>query len=271
MKKVKRFDVLLLLLVSVLLVFYSCETGEVSNVDVVNQSIKAKYAANGPYGAVTTSVTNFSIYHPRNMKGDHPIITWGNGTGTPTMAYAPFLRHLATWGFVVIASNSVMTANGTQMIQGIDYLLEENKNSGSKFYGMLDTDKIGTTGHSQGGGGAINAATDPRVTCTAPISPAPGQIRKVTCPTFMVTGTMDALATIVRSMSWGPATAPTILGVLEGANHVTFSWNLGLDTRGYVTAWFMAYLQDDPLAEKAFVEGGELFTDDKWSIQTKNF
>jgi hypothetical protein len=87
----------------------------------------------------------------------------------------------------------------------------------------------------------------------------------------MVSGTLDALAGLVRSMSWTPAQAPTILAVLKGANHVTFSWNLGKDTRGYVTAWFMAYLQGDVEAEKAFVEGGELFTDSNWTVQSKNF
>lgn len=262
MNKIKRIGLLLGLMAVLLLVFSAGASA---------QDTKAKYAASGSYGVATANATGFSIYYPRNMKGDHPIITWGNGTGTPTIAYTPFLRHLASWGFVVIASNSTMTASGEQMVKGIDYLIEQNSKSGSNFNGMLDTESIGTTGHSQGGGGAINAATDSRVTCTAPLSPAPGKIRQVECPTFMVTGTLDALNSIVKSMSWAPATAPTILGTLKGANHVTFSWNLGQDTRGYVTAWFMAHLQGDAEAEKAFVEGGDLFTDSKWTVQTKNY
>lgn len=271
MKKVKNIGLLLSLLAFVFLLFSGCEAGDPGNANGGSKSTKAKYAATGPHSVATASATGFSIYHPRDMKGNHPIITWGNGTGTPTIAYAPFLRHLASWGFVVIASNSTMTANGQAMVKGIDYLIEQNSKAGSPFSGMLDIDNIGTTGHSQGGGGAINAATDPRVTCAGLLSPAPGQIRQVKCPIFMVSGTADALGSIVRSMTWAPVKAPTIFGVLKGANHVTFSWNLGLETRGYMTAWFMAQLQDDPVAEKAFVEGGDLFKDSNWTVETKNF
>ncbi len=270
MKKIKRIGLLVCLLASVLLVFSGCETGDSNGAAQGGGSVKTKYASSGPHAVSQSSTTGFSIYHPKNMQGNHPIITWGNGTGAPTMSYAPFLRHLASWGFVVIASNSTMTGSGQQMVKGIDYLVKENGKAGSKFSGMLDTDNIGTTGHSQGGGGAINAATDPRVTCTAPLSPAPGSIRQVKCPTFMITGTADFLASIVRSMSWAPAKAPTILGVLKGANHMTFAWNLG-KARAYVTAWFMAHLQGDQLAQQAFVEGGELFKDSNWTVQSKNF
>lgn len=238
----------------------------------VNASVEDTYAAGGTYAVATTSVSGYQIFHPGNMVGNHPIITWGNGTGAPTFSYNALLRHLASWGFVVVASNSTATQSGQEMIGGIDYLIQENGKPGSKFYNVLDTDSIGTTGHSQGGGGAINAAIDPRVKCTAPLAPSPGQIRQVSCPTFLIAGSADTLvsASLVRSMNYAPATAPTIFGILQGAGHMDFIGNGG-QSRGYVTAWFMYHLQGDPVAQQAFEENGELFTNSDWEVEQKNF
>jgi dienelactone hydrolase len=243
-----------------------------SNGGQTDGTVEATYAATGPYTVTTTSTTGYKIYYPRDMDGNHPIVTWGNGTGAPTFTYNALLKHLASWGFVVIASDSTMTQSGEEMVGGIDYLIQENSRSGSIFYQMLDTERIGTTGHSQGGGGAINAATDSRVTCTAPLAPSPGQITQVKCPIFLVAGSADMIvsATLVRSMSYGPATAPTIFGIIQGAGHMSFSGNGG-QARGYVTAWFRYYLQEDQVAQQAFVPNGELFTNSNWDVEEKNF
>jgi len=238
----------------------------------VNGSIEATYAATGPFAVATSSVTGYQIFYPRTMEGEHPIITWGNGTGAPTISYNALLRHLASWGFVVIASNSTATQSGEEMIGGVDYLVAENDNPDSKFYHMLATDSIGTTGHSQGGGGAINAATDPRVKCTAPMAPSPGRIRQVKCPTFLVAGSADTIvsASLVRNMCYAPAVAPTIFGIIQGAGHMTYVGNGG-QARGYVTAWFRYHLMDDPVAQQAFEEGGELFSNPSWQVEKKNY
>lgn len=234
--------------------------------------IEKTYAADGPYATSSESTTGFKIYYPKNMIGDHPIITWGNGTGTPTMVYTPFLKHLASWGFVVIATNSVMTQTGNQMIRGVDYLIEQNGKASSKFYNMIDTEHIGTTGHSQGGGGAINAATDSRVTCSAPVAPSPGHIRKIEGPVFLVAGRRDAIvsAALVRSTSYAIATGPTIFGIVNGMGHLNFIGNLG-DARGYITAWFMYHLQGDEYAGEAFVRECEICNNNSWEVDLKNF
>jgi dienelactone hydrolase len=260
-----------------MLIFVGCEQSSNSADDgratgAVNANIEATYSAAGPFSVAVTSVTGYQIFHPGKMAGNHPIITWGNGTGAPTISYNALLRHLASWGFVVVASNSTMTQNGQEMIGGVDYLIAENKKSGSKFYNMLDTESIGTTGHSQGGGGAINAATDPRVKCTAPMAPSPGQIQEVKCPTFLVAGSADTLvsASLVRSMNYARAKAPTIFGIIQGADHMIYVGNGG-QARGYVTAWFMYHLQGDQAAQQAFEEGGELFKNSNWEVEKKNY
>jgi hypothetical protein len=230
-------------------------------------SIDETYASSGPYATTRDSVTGFTIFHPTNMDGNHPIITWGNGTAAPTPSYRPLLTHLASWGFVVIASDSTWTGSGEEMLEGVDYLIDQNGTRTSKFYGMLDTNRIGTTGHSQGGGGAINAATDPRITTTAPLEPSPGNIRDVDGPVFLVAG---ASANIVRTSSYVPANGPTVFGVVDGMSHVAFAWNAG-DARGYLTAWFMYQLQDDDYAAEAFTGDCEICNASNWEVEMKNF
>jgi dienelactone hydrolase len=234
--------------------------------------IEAEYAVTGPHATTSTTVTGYRIFHPRQMSGGHPIITWGNGTGAPTLTYTALLNHLASWGFVVIASDSTMTQSGAEMIGGIDYLIEQNATPGSAFYGKLDASKIGSTGHSQGGGGAINTASDPRVKCSVPIAPSPGQIGQVKGPTFLVAGASDTIvsASLVRSTSYALAKAPTLFGIAAGMGHMNFAGDAGM-ARGYITAWFMSYLQADPVAAKAFTGSCEICTNPNWQVEKKNF
>ena len=235
-------------------------------------AIESAYAATGPYATTSTSVSGYTIYYPRTMTSGHPIITWGNGTGAPTLSYTGLLTHLASWGFVVMASSSTMTQSGEEMIAGIDYLIQQNATAGSIFYGKLNTQLIGTTGHSQGGGGAINAAIDARVKCTAPIAPSPGQIGQVKCPIFLIAGSADTIvsASLVRSMSYALAKAPTIFGIASGMGHMDFLGNAGM-ARGYLTAWFMYQLRADARAAQAFTGSCEICNNPNWTVEKKNF
>lgn len=266
MKMLRSLSLSVSFLVVMLLVLVSCEQ------PVVNDSIEGTYAASGPYATTRINDGGFTIFYPTRLPGNHPIITFGNGTGAPTFTYMPLLNHLASWGFVVIDSNGVMTQTGAQLINGIDYLIEENETTGSRFYGKLDTDHIGTSGHSQGGGGAINAATDPRVTCSVPIAPSPGQIRQVDGPVFLVAGRTDMLvsAALVRSTSYVMANGPTVFGIVDGMGHMSFAGNAGA-ARGYITAWFMYYLQGDDEAGDAFTGPCEICSNSSWSVETKNY
>lgn len=270
----KKFGLLWVLIFGLALVFSACYTDEnvYSSTEEIddNSNIGETYSARGPYLATSTIVTDFTIFYPKNMDGNHPIISWGNGTAAPTIVYSPLLNHLASWGFVVIASNSVMTQNGEDLIAGIDYLIDQNKTSSSEFYGMLDTAHIGTIGHSQGGGGAINAAADSRVTCTVPIAPSPGRIGQVEAPVFLVAGSTDSIvsAELVRSTSYAISTGPTVFGIVEEMDHMAFAGNAG-DARGYITAWLMYHLQGDDSAGEAFIDDCEICSNGMWQVEMK--
>jgi len=149
-----------------LMVMLGCGTS--TRVNVPNyppKPIELKYYAKGHW-AVTTSLAGaccdssgneFDLYYPTNLGVDgfkHPIITWGNGTHAKSRQYAYFLNHLASWGFVIIATEDENTGPGQTILDGANYMVRENSNSSSIFYQKLEVNEIGAMGHSQGATGA---------------------------------------------------------------------------------------------------------------------
>lgn len=82
-----------------------------------------------------------------------------NGTGVPASKYEAVLEHLATWGFIVIGNEDASSWDGVSSSASLDFLLTLNDSPDSVFYQKIDTNNIGIAGHSQGGVGAINAAS----------------------------------------------------------------------------------------------------------------
>jgi pimeloyl-ACP methyl ester carboxylesterase len=110
----------------------------------------------------------YTIFRPACFKpGEkYPVITWANGTCGQIAGYAPLLSAVASYGFVVIASNSTWTnSSNTNMVQlrALDYAKALNEDSKSIFYQKLDMEKIGAMGHSQGAAATNVADADPRV------------------------------------------------------------------------------------------------------------
>ena len=101
----------------------------------------------------------YVVFHPTDLDagGKHPILTWGNGTDAVPAQYTVLLTHLASWGFVVIASTSTQTGTGKELLLGVDTLVQANADPASPFYGRLDVDHVGALGHSQGADGAAQA------------------------------------------------------------------------------------------------------------------
>lgn len=198
-----------------------------------------------------------TLFYPSDIAGSnrqHPILIWGNGTGATVSQYAFALSHLASWGFVVAAANTGQAGNGVDMLAGADFLIAEDKRAGSPFYGKIDESKIGASGHSQGGGGAIVVGADSRVDTTIPIQPGPqGSPSALKGPSFFVAGQFDYIvpSLYVYSRHSQATQAPAVFGEVKGADHF-----LRGDTRyrllGGVTAWFQFWLAGDENARSVF-------------------
>lgn len=247
--------------------------------------VEARFASAGPWTVTTASASDaagaYTLFYPSQLGAGgarHPILTWGNGTGSAPSNYDFTLRHLASWGFVVVASNSGQTGWGNEMLAGADHLVSQNGSASSIFHDKLDTTAIGAFGHSQGATGAVNATnlSNGRIDSIVPINfvdPAwfnpPEQMpdfSDVDAPIFFVSGTSDFLSTASAQQNYydevpGAAAKAALAG--GGHNNIQQANNALV---GYITAWLMYTLGDDDFARRAFV-GGELGNDPDWRNQ----
>lgn len=232
----------------------------------------------GPFMTVTENDVGpdnaFTMFRPMELTKKHPVITWGNGTGTTPSTYRSMLTHYASHGFVVIASNNTNVAGGTPpfMIQGVDWVLEQNADMASPLFGHIDPDRIGATGHSQGAFAASAAAADPRISVWAPLQGARA-VSGQHGPGLLLCGTMDT--TVPCS---GASTAfdriegmPVMYAELAAASHV--NWIAGGRMHPYAvatTGWFRVHLMGDTALEPMFYGPMcQLCTDSAWVIKQK--
>ena len=134
--------------------------------DAISTVIETTYAATGPWAVSHTTANDasgaavYELYYPTALGQNgfqHPLLTWGNGTGATPTQYSQLLTHLASWGFVVIASTSTATGTAAEMLAGEDFLVAAEDTPASPFFGKLDLSAIGAFGHSQGAGGTMRA------------------------------------------------------------------------------------------------------------------
>lgn len=234
----------------------------------------AEYAETGA-SATTTQAggSNCTIYRPRNLTGNHPIVLWGNGTGNRPNSYDAGLTHLASWGFVVAAANTTNAGTGSAMIGCLDWL------EGSNLRNFLDFSNVGTSGHSQGGGGSIMAGRDARIDATAPMAAftvglghRSSSQRQQRGPMLLLSGGSDFIASPRSNQRpvFNRANVPVFWATLNGAGHSEPSGDFG-DFRGITTAWFLYLLKDDNSLTSLF-EGNNcgFCTANGWDIEQKD-
>jgi hypothetical protein len=222
-------------------------------------SVGSNFAGSGPFGVTTQTTSTNTFYSPSSLGSrgctTHPVILWGNGTLTSVSWYDDFLRHLASHGFIVAAANTSNAGSGNEMLQGLTQLRTWNGQLGHRFNGRVDLANVGSTGHSQGGGGAMNAAKNSGVKTTAPLEPWSGnQIGLQSTDTAMFfAGENDSVVppSSVRSRYTGVSIAAGY-AELAGASHFTALGNVG-GFRGPATAWFRWQLMGDTSARGQFV------------------
>ncbi|WP_410402940.1 alpha/beta hydrolase family protein [Halopseudomonas pelagia] len=242
----------------------------------------SSFSDDGPFATTSGNEgPSCRIYRPRTL-GDnglrHPIIIWGNGTGSSPTTYSGLLDHWASHGFVVAAARTSNAGSGEDMIDCLDYLVQQNGRSTGTYAGNLDVNNVGSAGHSQGGGGSIMAGRDSRITATAPFQPytiglghRSSSQSQQNGPMFLMTGGRDTIAspTLNAAPVFSRANVPVFWGERTTASHFEPVGDGG-DYRGPSTAWFRYHLMDDGNAESTFYGGNcELCTDFRWDVERK--
>jgi dienelactone hydrolase len=222
----------------------------------------------------------FTLFRPADLDASelcHPVITWGNGTGSSPSLYGVFLRHLASHGFVVIASDSPNVAQGDPppMVAGVAWVIEENDDPTSALYQHIDTAHIGATGHSQGGLATTQASGDERITTMAPLCGASSQ-RNLSGPAFFFCGGVDTVvpcSSVQRAydaVNGLPAMLATYI-TADHANWVTFRGTMPSPVETAVTAWMRLHLMnDEALRPRFYGSSCDLCTDPAWQVMQKN-
>jgi hypothetical protein len=283
--------------------------------------IELKYYANGPW-TVTVSIGSyccdsagdtFDVYYPSSPApppGGFPILTWGNGTNSLSTNYTFFLKHMASWGFVIISAQDKNAGSGQTILGAANFMIAQNTTPGSIFQGKLNVNQVGAFGHSQGAGGSINALMQSAgvIKTVMPIE-LPAQafcLILPDCPDtshitqgsiFLIDGSLDipispptqaASATGLQSIAAFydavPAGIVKVKGTLIGPTHndvqgsptctgATVPCLLGVyGYLGYPTAWMRFQLQGDAYAHGAFVNRtGEIFAEPaNWQYVASN-
>ncbi|MVU76700.1 alpha/beta hydrolase [Nocardia sp. ET3-3] len=255
----------------------------------------------------------YDIWYPTDLGANgfrHPIITWGDGTNAHPGQYDYLLRHFASWGFVVIATENSATGSGVDIAGAVDALLGLAADPASAFHDKLNPDAVGAVGHSQGATGVLNAMANSggRIATAVPIElpaqmwcfngscPDPGRVTRGSV--FLVNGSADTIISpseqALPPQAVGlqserayydalPASIPKAWGTLVGPNHndvqgqpdcANASWPCTTGVYGYLgypTAWLAARLLGNADAARAFAGSGEfLAPNPAWANQTSD-
>ncbi len=263
------------------------------------------------YNANDEKIGKYAVWYPNDLKNDdkkYPVVIFANGTGSTSATYKAFLKHLSSWGFIAVGNDDKDTRTGASLDKTIEFLIQENENKDSIFYQKVDLDNIGIGGHSQGGPAVFNMVTNQEhgnmikvlyaASATSSYHTAiygdgwEYDISKINIPVFLTagTGTWDAgtatskdqvnddkkgiaqgicpLWSLEENYDILPKTINKVIArkknVDHGDSHLQFD--------GYMTAWFMYWLQNDKEAEKVFSgDNAEILNNKNWQDIKKNF
>jgi dienelactone hydrolase len=207
--------------------------------------------------------------------GPYPAVSFGHGFFQPVSVYQSTLLHLASHGYLVIATDSEgglfpSHSNFARDLRvSLTFLEEQNALPGSFLQGLVNTAEFGLSGHSMGGGAGILAAVDPRVDAVAPLAAADTNPSSIAAssnffiPVRHIVGSADSIVppTTTIQMFNNSARAKQFVSLLGGF-HCGFvdSQGFGCDsgsmtradqlryTRRLLVEFFNLYLKNDQSA-----------------------
>lgn len=160
--------------------------GHVSAEEVNSRTIDE--GGSGPYKAVIVNddaITTHTIYRPQDLsvfkKGNLlPVLVWGNGgCANSSSGHINFLNQIASQGIIVIAIGPMpeerpqggfrggmgggSSTQSSQLTEAMDWIIAQNADKNSQYYGKIDTKNIAAAGMSCGGLQALEVSKDPRL------------------------------------------------------------------------------------------------------------
>lgn len=246
--------------------------------------IEAKYLQTGSHevsymerGAMQ-DFKKYEIWYPSDITAGgqkYPVVIFSNGTGAIASKYTAVFEHLASWGFIAIGTEEENSWNGFSSEMCLRFIQKVNENEtldgwdSNPFYGHVDMDNIGVSGHSQGGVGVMNAVNENKngYRIKAVFAASPTNIAlasalewdydaaQIKIPVFLVSGTGNMDENMVVSGAQLKEiydTIPDSVTKVMARRSNTDHGEMLYSADGYMTAWFLWLLQGDEYAAKAF-------------------
>lgn len=178
----------------------------------------------------------------------YPAIGWANGWdqgdvlgATTTEGYKPGLIEWALDGpYIVIAANQ-WSAREPDLVQCLEWLVDQNTTEGSEYEGRIDVDHIGIAGHSQGAGAALKTGDGGMsdlelagIIAMNPFGPDWPRLGDLIAPVFLPGGGADTTTPVSSYIEvWEDVKAGDeggIFAVLPDGTHNSEAW--GVDEAG---------------------------------------
>jgi len=165
-----------------------------------------------------------------------------------------------------------------------NWIVEQNRTPSSPYFGKLDPSKVGSTGHSQGGGAVIAAAGDQAgptgITVTAPIMPCltfgsdMATVGKQHGPMLEIAITLDPFCESYTNPIFDRVNVAVVQAINRKASG--FLGHLGVNSdpvyRAPITAWFRLHLMCDETARSLFAGlSCALCIDPTWQVKKMGF
>ncbi len=213
----------------------------------------------GNYATTSTTVSRATagsfgggtIYSPTSTAdGTFGAVAIAPGFTETQSAISWIGPRLASFGFVVITidTNSTLdqpASRGTQLLAALDYLTQRSSVST-----RIDASRLGVSGHSMGGGGTLEAASD-RPSLQAGVPMAPWDTDKswpeVRTPMLIMGGQNDTVAPVSQhAIPFYNSLGSTEKAYMElrGASH-SFSNSPNTTVAKYMVSWFKRFIDDD--------------------------
>ena len=257
--------------------------------------------ANADYDAGDKKIGKYRVWYPKELEStqqQYPLIVITNASNVAAMNYEPYFQRLASWGFIVAGNEDRQAGSGESTSLTLDFVLKLNDKSDSVFYKKISQTNIGIIGFSQGGAGAIRAATEfensnryKTIFTGSAAYPFLAKnmgweydASKISIPYFMTAGTgssddsgvediyqkfggvcpLEALKDIYSTMSQD---VTKIRARATGAEHE----DMLKRPDGYMTAWMCWQLQGDEEAGRVFFgDDAEILNNANWQDVEKN-
>lgn len=272
----------------IILLFYTLETKAIT---VPSDSGAFQYVGYQTITFIDSSRNNRNVqslvYYPATSEGNgtpinlsggkYPIISFGHGFTINPNVYIHLYRHLASWGYIVIApaTETGFSPSHLEFAKDLAFVLRDMKRKSripsDFFYNAVDTINTGIFGHSMGGGCSFLAGSlDTSVKAISSLAAAitnPSSIvaiQQIQRPVQLLSGQRDSIASYwSHQLPHYNAANPfkQILNI-KGGNHSYFHLIPALDdlvdnpatitraeqqrlTRRYITSFFNVFLKND--------------------------